>query len=686
MDTGTTTPQSDARSGDEPAKKYQLLLAYADADQAYVRAVAERFDRLGIRHFDLRNAPSMLGTRLPDELRRILRDDTQYVLMFVSSAYANGPQYVDERQAIVDEARGRRFIFPIVLDKVEVTGLSLDAIGTIEARDADGRELITAIELADKVAEALTPGGSAIQGLFASAGFGWNEFDGRFLHCLVITSETEAAAGPKGLQATFTKFLATRAKDSWHVIRKAVNTSGTVAGARDVPADFDLNAIRRCLLSVADALATDASFEATIRMIVEADLALFDVTHFEPAVMLLLGTRAATRRGVTVVSHGADWVEGEPLERPFNLADLSVASHTQTSKSGDDPRVARLQERIETGFEQLRLQPHYHDLPVYDALRRLGSDAGAWSPIDINKQVLVLCSYSPQYQGKWDMITSELDTALVNRDTSVAKVGRLQDFATSQIVSQTLYEKIRRCVGCLVDWTESSPSTFFELGVRLVVSPWGTVQIAGQAWIENVTSEADESAADAESDAPEAACTKAECLRRQRPAPPPEQIRRMRTLFKPIVYGPNGGAVFDEVAEELITISKSGGSSGHSVRHVAIEAMQRVEPRVPEVADALSTEADHFDNPRRQQRNVPQVLFAEGAAIKQDAERAALERRLAAWLYLHHRLHAGERDPDDPARMQWRALGIQVSDDLMRDPDNDDFDLGDEILRLVGEE
>ena len=61
--------------------------------------------------------------------------------------------------------------------------------------------------------------------------------------------------------------------------------------------------------------------------------------------------------------------QGAPLDRPFNLADLSLGSHTPIGvPAGDDPRVARLSERIQIGFKQYHRHPHYHDLPVYDCI------------------------------------------------------------------------------------------------------------------------------------------------------------------------------------------------------------------------------------------------------------------------------------------------------------------------------
>jgi hypothetical protein len=157
----------------------------------------------------------------------------------------------------------------------------------------------------------------------------------------------------------------------------------------------------------------------------------------------------------------------------------------------------------------------------------------------------------------------------------------------------------------------------------------------------------------------------------------------MRRTFAPLEYShqPDFG---DLVVERLLTISRSGATSGHQLRGVAIDVLGEVQPRIADVPDALCREADSLDNPARERLNVPQTLFFEAQAIKVSEEEAALERRLAAWLYLEHRIRARELSPDDPRRRQWSRLGRQVAERLLSN--TDDVDLGIMISDLVESE
>jgi hypothetical protein len=106
------------------------------------------------------------------------------------------------------------------------------------------------------------------------------------------------------------------------------------------------------------------------------------------------------------------------------------------------------------------------------------------------------------------------------------------------------------------------------------------------------------------------------------------------------------------------------GSTGHPLREVAAEASRDTEEGLPDLAEQLSNEADALNHPARIRDNVPQALFYEVREIKADQERAALERRLAAWLYLEHRVGAGRLPDSDERRRLWRELGELVASDL----------------------
>lgn len=211
----------------------------------------------------------------------------------------------------------------------------------------------------------------------------WGEFDPAKFHCVTVGSETLAGGEARDSLAALLKEVLSspRAKALWDSFTGASQGRQLVGGPqqRRLPAEYSKDNLRLASFDVLDAYSSPASLDLAVRLIVEADLALFDVTGFEPGVMLLLGVRAATRRGVTINSHGRGWREGEPLSRPFNLSDLSLSSHSPPAEAfvGDDPRLDRLVTRVRTGFEQLARQPYYRDLPVYDALRQLGPHENA---------------------------------------------------------------------------------------------------------------------------------------------------------------------------------------------------------------------------------------------------------------------------------------------------------------------
>lgn len=487
----------------------------------------------------------------------------------------------------------------------------------------------------------------------ALAARAWDAFNPERLHCVVVTSEGQAGcAAHESLLGLVRDVLNhPRAADVWSAFVGAHRDRDLVQGLtrRDLADEYRRANTRLASFDVLDAFASPASLDVAVRLIVEADLALFDVTDFEPGVMLLLGVRAATRRGVTINSHGKGWVEGEPLNRPFNLSDLSLASHTASESAGEDPRTTRMIDRIRTGFDQLARQPSYLDLPVYDALRRLGSEERAWTSIPLETEVLVLCSYDRRHLDTWRSLRSGLANALAAKDIRTT-VSRLQDVATPQLVSQSLYERIRRCAGCVADWTLSSPSTFFELGVRLAVSPWSIVQIVDEGWLEELKSRRESAG----------------------------QISRMAALFNPLGYR---DVIDDEeaerIAEQLVEMrERIAGSRGHRVRQVAADALGRSQERLPNVVEQLRREADALSHSGRMRDNVPQALYYEVAMLKADEERAALERRLAAWLYLEHRVGAAQLDDADELKQLWRALAGLVASDLLGSDREVDQDLG----------
>ena len=111
---------------------------------------------------------------------------------------------------------------------------------------------------------------------------------------------------------------------------------------------------------------------------------------------------------------------------------------------------------IQSGFRQLKQQPRYQDLPAYDALRELGPGAKASGTIPWNEYLLMLCSFRKEHQRGWEYVRGKLEEALQALGTHSPRVQRLIDNGSPQLVSQALYENIRRASACVMDCTASA--------------------------------------------------------------------------------------------------------------------------------------------------------------------------------------------------------------------------------------
>jgi hypothetical protein len=78
-----------------------------------------------------------------------------------------------------------------------------------------------------------------------------------------------------------------------------------------------------------------------------------------------------------------------------------------------------------------------------------------------------------------------------------------------------------------------------------------------------------------------------------------------------------------------------------------------------------------------------QILFSAGKGMKRDRERAALEHRIAAWLYLEHRLKTGSSDRDDALKKLYRELGQLAAAALYDSGTDEDLALAEDIQTRV---
>ena len=481
----------------------------------------------------------------------------------------------------------------------------------------------------------------------------WPGFDPNKLHCLVLLSEYQVTYeanngstwGPVDLLDA--ALVGEPVERIWRAFHAACAGQRLTNGRRRVlPTSATADTLEKAAFSVLDAFASPQALELAIRAVVEADLVVFDVTNFEPAMMLLVGVRSACRRALTVCSHGGEWREGMPLVLPFNLQDLNINSHKPRDAGGigEDPVVERFVRRVETGFLQLAKHPGYLDLPGYEELRQLGSASEAQKTIAVQDRVLVLCSYSTTHFANWVYLRARLVEQLSQRKQYKPKIERVIDYGTSQLVRQGLYEQIRRVAACVADWSEFRASVFLELGTRLAVSPYGAVQVIDARW------------------APGGAWAK-----------DLQQIALMQRLLEPIPYTFRGKTTTAFDSAGIALLDREPGQdvdpAYNRIHRALLRAISGVQAAITPVADALKRQADALHQSDWERDGKSPGLFTGSQAVKLENKGAALELRLAAWLYLEHRVGPAGRQADPSLDKLYHDLGSELRN-LLADQDD----------------
>ena len=233
------------------------------------------------------------------------------------------------------------------------------------------------------------------------------------------------------------------------------------------------------------------AFLDTVSALCRAKVVVLDATHFEPTVMLLAGIRAVVRRGVTILSVGHDYALGDRLKIPFNITDANLVAHSQTQADrGPDP-VDLLASRIQRGLTESQ-SSIYLDTPVYDAIRKLPADRRGVIPKE--EGVLVLCPFNDTYNTEvWEKrlrrgLRHQLGRLGANpaAKPDLLGVSRSFELNSPRLVTQALYEYIRRAQSCVADLTDWSPNVMFEFGVRLAATGEGTSCLLAKNWEANV--------------------------------------------------------------------------------------------------------------------------------------------------------------------------------------------------------
>jgi len=362
------------------------------------------------------------------------------------------------------------------------------------------------------------------------------------------------------------------------------------------------------------ALETSAAYERTIRALCDADIAVFDVSGFESIVMLFLGVRAAVRRGVTVTI-----TQDDPRLKasPFNLAALNPIW------LDDETDVAGITNALVEGFSTLEARADYYlDLPVYDAVRRLGKD---FRPLEPSEQILILRWFDHQYSK---LVHQLIETPLqkFKQPDRTMQIVTTLDSSSPQLVDQRLYAAIRRTDVCVADWTGWRPNVFFEIGVRLAVNEIDPVFIYCKArppgWNDQTSGWPDE----------------------------PVGSQRLKEFFDPVTFDFSDTAELHKFIARISEARREPANRGTSVEDrgrdparredaklspgrtykIVVETIdRRNEPGGKSIFDFLLTEAEMLAGPAGPEEGGVPVLYS--GLLAEQVRRLAAEYLITLW-------------------------------------------------------
>ena len=527
-----------------------------------------------------------------------------------------------------------------------------------------------------------------------SEGCEWFEAKDGLARCYVIESATEEKQQRnQALRLTVGSALVKYRERLSTVIGKELDTAPVAANVDRIIASLE-------------------GFENAVRALCQAEIAVFDVTSYEPVVMLLLGIRSVVRRGVTIASAGGDYTVGDPLNYPFSIKEVNIISHSREQANIYHP-IDLIGEKVIAGFEQLRYLPDYLDLPVFDAIRTLPPEREQRIPKEHNEQVLVLCPFSRGYtDNNWKAyLKPQLEVYLPKTPKGdPPRIVRTLDMKSPRLVSQSLYEAMRLTQMCIVDWTEWRPNVFFELGVRLAaidIDPVCVIEtthkklieeLAGiENWDKRVKHARDklESEKIADKDAPPEDYTTGEA---ERFAHVVYQSRRLLELFDLIDYNaPRQGRIVENdllAYEKMVSQHQSrirgddpphgrkGIPLGFTYRTVSDHIDASMEVSALPVHDELIRAADLLSDPQINSAGRSPVLYPKNESLTGKANVGALERRLAAWYYIDSRL-SEELVEDQILRRKFVDLGNLIAMALHRSPRRNDREMAQRIRERV---
>ena len=424
----------------------------------------------------------------------------------------------------------------------------------------------------------------------------------------------------------------------------------------------DVKSLR--LLPEIDIAAAFDSWEAlarTVQIISRADIVLLDLTDYQPGIMLLLGIRAVARKGITINSVGGENAAGYNTLVPFNLQMLNLAFHPKVREGRTQLPRDVIATKIVSGLADLSRLPFYRDLPAFDAVRQIGVEASDFASITYDRRVLALTPFSLDYlQSNWPEVSEELSAALTRHFESLPPeerddykrqhdgkppkpiITQLLEEGSARLVIQTLYEAIRRTQMCVVDFSGLRANVFYELGVRLASNRNGLVCISAEAdnLIETdpATKRNDDLA----------------------------HVKCLRELFEPIHYSVDGSAHhrYTEMIKRFRESLEPAGRPESRIYDAVAEAQgSALYPLMPSVVDELRSSAALAAADPDSRFAGSSVLHHEAnRALFESQQRAALERKIAAWLYINRRYSAAAIKADGRIGDVYRSYADHILD------------------------
>jgi hypothetical protein len=223
-----------------------------------------------------------------------------------------------------------------------------------------------------------------------------------------------------------------------------------------------------------------AWLEHAVRQLCRADVVFFDITEYQPLAMMLLGIRSAARLGVNILCTYDERSSSFWSRLPFNIKEMNPLGIGP--REGDT--LSQVGKILVDALGRQKALLEYHDLPAFRSLRRGALSDRFRKSIHWEDEILWLCSFDDAYTDETNYKTIRDKIGAVFGDQ--AKLRRLTEILSPELVSQKLFDAIRRYELCIVDWTQWSSNVFFEFGVRLAANPRAPLclisDVPGPAW------------------------------------------------------------------------------------------------------------------------------------------------------------------------------------------------------------